>query len=79
MTSHHHSQSDPSISPKDFEHFYLAKSYDVIGQGSFRKHLCKCKEAGDSWALEMNQGLGKIQATIKQIQSRIAQIGRAHV
>ena len=40
-----------TIKLEDFRHFYLAKSYDVVWQGTFRKHLCKCKEAGDPWAV----------------------------
>ena len=62
------------VSLEDFRHFYLAKSYDVIGQGTFRKHLCKCKEAGDPWAVEMNAGLTKTCLAVKAVQTRIAQI-----
>jgi hypothetical protein len=66
---------DP-ISQGDFKHFYLAKSYDVIGGGTFRRHLCKCKEAGDPWAVEMSAGLNRIHQAIRHIQSRVGQIPR---
>ena len=62
------------ITEEDFRQFYLAKSYDVIGQGTFRRHLCKCKEAGDPWAVEMNAGMVKIQSAVKGLQARIQQI-----
>ena len=62
------------ISMEDFRHFYLAKSYDVIGHGTFRRHLCKCKEAGDPWALEMNSGVVKVQGAVRALQGRIQQI-----
>lgn len=62
------------ISLDDFRHFYLAKSFDVIGAGSFRRHMCKCKEAGDPWAVEMNTGVNRVQQAIRSLQSRISQI-----
>ena len=65
-----------AVKLEDFRHFYLAKSYDVVGQGTFRKHLCKCKEAGDPWAVEMNSGVGRVHSAIKDLQARVAQIPR---
>ena len=70
--------SKDHISLQDFRHFYLAKSYDVIGQGSYRRHLCKCKEVGDPWALEMNSGITKVQAAIRGLQASVHQIPRPH-
>ena len=66
----------PEIGPEDFRSFYLAKSYDVIGQGTFRRHLCKCKEAGDPWALEMNLGVTRCHSAVRGVQARIGQIPR---
>ena len=66
---------DP-VSPQDFRHFYLAKSYDVIGAGTFRRHLCKCKEAGDPWAVEMSLGMNRIHQAVRHIQARVGQIPR---
>jgi hypothetical protein len=62
------------ITAEDFRLFYLAKSYDVIGQGTFRRHLCKCKEAGDPWAVEMNQGVTKVHLAVRAVQMRVSQI-----
>lgn len=62
------------ISLDDFKLFYLAKSYDVIGLGSFRRHVCKCKEAGDPWAVEMNSGVNRVQQAVRALQARISQI-----
>ena len=70
--------SKETISHQDFRHFYLAKSYDVIGQGGFRRHLCKCKEVGDPWAMEMNAGAVKVQSGIRGLQSAVQQIPRPH-
>ena len=63
-----------AISLDDFQHFYLAKSYDVIGLGSFRRHVCKCKESGDPWAVEMNAGVNRVQQAVRALQARISQI-----
>jgi hypothetical protein len=68
--------SSPPITLEDFKQFYLAKSYDVIGLGTFRRHLCKCKEAGDPWAVEMNTGVNRIHLAVRHVQSRITQIPR---
>ena len=66
--------SQTEITLEDFKHFYLAKSYDVIGQGTFRRHLCRCKEAGDPWAVDMNLGVTKVHLAVRGVQNRIAQI-----
>ena len=70
--------ADPpdEISQSDFRSFYLAKSYDVIGQGTFRRHLCKCKEVGDPWAIEMNSGVTRCHAAVRAMQARVGQIPR---
>ena len=62
------------VSLDDFRLFYLAKSYDVIGLGSFRRHVCKCKEAGDPWAVEMNVSVNRVQQAVRALQARIGQI-----
>ena len=46
----------------------------MIGQGTFRKHLCKCKEAGDPWAVEMNAGVTKVHQAVRGVQARVAHI-----
>ena len=70
------SQPTQDISLEDYKHFYLAKSYDEIGQGTFRRHLCRCKEAGDPWAVDMNLGVTKVHLAVRAVQNRIAQIPR---
>ena len=62
------------ITAEDFRHFYLAKSCDVIGQGTFRRHLCRCKEAGDPWAVEMSAGVAKVHLAVRGVQNRVSQI-----
>ncbi len=48
----------------------------MIGLGSYRRHLCKCKESGDPWAIQvdMNTSLTRIHLAVRHIQNRIGQI-----
>jgi hypothetical protein len=55
----------------EFRGFFLAKAYDVVGNGAYRKHLAKCKEAGDPWAVAMGQHLQAVQAQIREIHAAI--------
>jgi hypothetical protein len=56
----------------EFRGFFLAKAYDVVGNGAYRKHLAKCREAGDPWALAMGQHLQAVQNHIREIHSVVA-------
>lgn len=51
----------------EFQSFFKAKAFDVIGNGTFRKHLAKCKDAGDVWAVEMGNHMQSVQNHIKEI------------
>jgi hypothetical protein len=55
----------------EFKNFFYAKAFDVVGNGSFKKHLTKCKDAGDLWAVEMSQHIQNVQGHIKEISSVI--------
>jgi hypothetical protein len=62
----------PACTLDEFKGFFLAKAYDVVGNGGFRKHLAKCKEAGDPWAVAMGQHLQAAQAHIREIHAAVA-------
>ena len=55
----------------EFRGFFLAKAYDVVGNGAYRKHLAKCKEAGDPWAVLMGHHLQAIQAQIREVHGSV--------
>lgn len=63
-----------SCTIEDFTHFFNARAYDIIGEGSFRKHLNSCKEAKDKWALNMSSGLQKVVANIKTVHALISKL-----
>jgi hypothetical protein len=65
------SEMDGHCTMEEFVNFFHAKAFDVVGNGSFKKHLTKCKDAGDPWAVEMAQHIQNVQAQIKEIGSVI--------
>jgi hypothetical protein len=62
----------PGCTLDEFRGFFLAKAYDVVGNGVYRKHLAKCKEAGDPWAIAMGQHLQAVQVQIREIHAAVA-------
>lgn len=56
---------------EEFKNFFYAKAFDVIGNGTFRKHLAKCRDAGDPWAVKMSLHVQAVQGHIKAIHSTV--------
>jgi hypothetical protein len=59
---------------EQFRHFFLAKAFDIIGCGTFKKHLAKCKEANDPWAIAMCNNITKMQQVLNNLQNEIKEI-----
>ena len=55
----------------EFRGFFLAKAFDVVGNGSYRKHLARCKEAGDPWAVHMGAQLQAVQAHVREVHAAV--------
>lgn len=70
------------VSLKDFKDFFLAKAFDVVGNGTYRKHLARCKDGGDLWAVEMSASvqtmLGHIRDVTAAVQSMPQTPNRLH-
>ena len=56
----------------EFRGFFLAKAFDVIGNGSYRKHIARCKDSGDPWAIAMAGHVQVLQNQIREVQGVIA-------
>jgi hypothetical protein len=67
-------ESSQSCTLDEFRGFFLAKAYDVIGNGSYRKHLTKCKDSGDPWAVIMGAQLQAVQGHVRDIHNAVAAI-----
>jgi hypothetical protein len=59
-------------SPEAFENFFLAKCYDVISNGQYKKHLVRCKDTGETWAVKMGADVQLVQSCINKVQSAVA-------
>lgn len=55
----------------EFRSFFLAKAYDVVGNGTFRKHMAKCKDTGDAWAVTMSNQIQAVSAHIREVQTTV--------
>ena len=64
----------PVCNEHEFNLFFKARAYDIIGEGSFRKHMTECKDAGDPWAVEMSQGIHAVSSVIKNITLRVGSV-----
>ena len=59
---------------ENFRDFCKARAYDIIGEGSFRKHMGARKDAGDPWAIQMTHGIHAVIADTRRIHSMITQL-----
>lgn len=61
------------VLPKQFRDFFCAKAFDIISDNRYRKHMVKCKESGDVWALELQASISAIQQRIRRIHALLAE------
>ena len=64
-------QPAKAVTLSEFKNFFLAKAFDVVGNGTFRKHLARCKDVGDPWAVEMAASIQVVQSQIKDVVGAI--------
>lgn len=61
----------------DFLAFFQYKTYDVLSNGNYKKHLTQSKENGDSWAIDMHCRQNKVQQSIKQVHLKLNAINKS--
>ena len=76
--SHFHAMGSVPCTIEEFTHFFNARAYDIVGEGSFRKHLNACKEAGDDWAVDMANGVQKVLMNIKAVHTHISKLEQSY-
>ena len=59
------------VDESSFVGFILAKSYDVLSDCSFKRHLIQSRDRGDAWAVGMHAQLTRITAACKRVQTLI--------
>lgn len=62
------------VTLEEFKSFFLGKAYDVVGNGAFRKHMTRCKDVGDVWAVDMATSIQTVQNQIKDISVAVQSI-----
>jgi len=67
-----HTPPPPAPDQDDFVGFMLSKTYDVLSEGHFKKHLIQCRDRGDAWAVRMHAQQTRIAQRCRKIQTRIA-------
>lgn len=56
---------------EEFRGFFLAKAFDVVGNGTYRKHLARCKDVGDPWAVTMSAQLQSVQSHAREVHTAV--------
>lgn len=51
-----------------------AKAYDVISSGQFKKHLAKCRDNGDSWAVSMYSMQTRVLQVCKELNQAVSHL-----
>ncbi len=49
--------TESELTIESMETYVKFKSFDVIGNGTYRRYVNSCKEKGEPWAIKMTQGL----------------------
>lgn len=65
------------VEENDFRNFFLARGYDVISEGRFKRHLMHSREIGDRWAMETQKSIGEIGSRVKHMHEKIRELDAA--
>lgn len=55
------------ITRHTFSTFLLCKAFDVIGNGSYKQYIIKCKENNDQWAIDAHKCINTVLDYLKRI------------
>lgn len=59
-----------------FKSFLCCKAFDVIGNGSYKTFLVRCRDNNDTWAIETHHNVQCVTEKVKGISSVITQLRR---
>jgi len=62
------------VSLDQFQSFFYAKGFDIIGDTAFKRHLTMCKDANDAWAIKMWNDVQYLQSKIRDLQNLVQEI-----
>lgn len=63
-----------SVTLETFERFFKSKVFDVIGNGSYKPYIIKCKDNNDMWAIDTYKAINIVSDTVKHVTSLLYRI-----
>lgn len=57
-----------------FRTFFMCKAFDVIGQGTYKPYIIKCKENNDQWAIDAHRSINTVLDCLKRILALLHKI-----
>ena len=75
LLTHHH-VAMPPVSLEDFTDYFLCKSFDVISNGQYHRHVMKCKDSGDAWAVQQARACQTVLSSVKNLQVAVNGIAK---
>lgn len=67
-------QRNRPVSIEDFKTFFCCKSYDVISEGRFRRHMMYCREINDNWATNAQRCVTEVGSRIRFVQEKVKEL-----
>lgn len=65
-----------NLTKENFTSYVNCKAFDVIGNGTYKSYLVKCRDNNDEWAVNMHQNSMSILENVRSITSLITNIRR---
>lgn len=59
---------------RQFSVFFCAKAFDIISDNRYRKHTVRCKELGDTWAVEVQESVVSVMSCVREIHQAIERL-----
>lgn len=65
-----------AVTYEAFKAFFCSKAYDVIGNGSYRGFLVRCRDNNDEWALQTHRHICAVTERVRAVSALLAQLRR---
>jgi hypothetical protein len=65
-----------AITYEAFKAFFCSKAFDVIGNGSYRSFLVRCRDNNDEWALQTHRHISAVTERIRGVTVLLTQLRR---
>ena len=69
-----HDALQKDITLDEFRDFICTRAFDIISENQYRKFLVRAREGSDAWAIDVQNSINKVQAKIKALNAKVAQL-----